>query len=164
MTRYRTFSDVQSELVRALHAWWMAHRAGDIPPRTALEPADLKRLLPNLLIADVEADPFRIRYRLVGTKVVAATGLDFTGRYLDQLVPVDSDEPWMADYREAFATRAPVAGASVIPTQTGSLYLYEFGIFPLRGEGRDIVQFVSIEDYFDFTRWHGMLEPWKLTP
>lgn len=164
MTRYRSHADVQSELVIALHTWWVARADGDIPDRSQLDPADIKPLLPNLLIADVEPQPFRVRYRLVGTKVVAATGLDFTGRYLDQLTPVDTDEPWMAEYRAAFDSRRPVLGVSVIPTQSGALYLYEYGIFPLRDGGSAIAQFISIEDYFDFTRWHSMLDPWKLKP
>jgi hypothetical protein len=55
--------------VQALHAWWMAHRgAADVPDRSALWPGDIAKLLPFLFISEVEPAPFRIRYRLVGTK------------------------------------------------------------------------------------------------
>ncbi|HEV8389404.1 MAG TPA: hypothetical protein VGQ35_06165 [Dongiaceae bacterium] len=79
----------------------------------------MKPFLPYLLISDVEHNPFRIRYRLVGTKVVEATGMDFTGRYLDELLPSDEDEPRMDDYAAAYHGRCPVAGRTVISVRSG---------------------------------------------
>src|SRR5262245_3741221 len=67
-----------SELVHFLHAWWTNNRGNqDLPDRDALDPNDLKPVLPNLLISDAEHDPFRVRYRLVGTMVVEVTGFNF---------------------------------------------------------------------------------------
>jgi hypothetical protein len=43
-------------------------------------PADLKPLRPNILISDVEHDPCRIRYRLVGTRTREAAGFNIVGR------------------------------------------------------------------------------------
>jgi hypothetical protein len=134
-----------------MHDWWTGHRGDDFPDRSALDPFALKATLPNLLISDVECAPFRIRYRLVGTKIAEATGLNFTGQYLDELVPGDPDEPWMGDYRQSFDTRLPVLGTSTVQLISGASYFYEFGIFPMRNGGSEIVQFVGIEDYFDFS-------------
>jgi hypothetical protein len=162
VSRYTNPAQIRSELVRSLFDWWNAHRGDDIPDRADLDPNDLKKLLPNLLISDVEQDPLRIRYRLVGTKVAEATGLNFTGMYLDQLMPVDPEEPWMNDYRSAFATRQPIYGISTVQMPVGATYVYEFGIFPLRNGGSSIAQFLGIEDYFDFARLQADLEPWKV--
>jgi len=82
MVHYANATQLRSPLVRTVHDWWTGHRGEDVPDRSALDPFALKATLPYLLISDVEPPPFRIRYRLVGTKVVEATGLDFTGRYL----------------------------------------------------------------------------------
>jgi hypothetical protein len=134
---YDNSDDVRSELVRLMHRWWLSKCSGDIPDRSALDPADLKPLLPNILLSDVEHDPFRIRYRLVGTRAHEATGFNIVGRYLDELLPSDPDEPWMDDYELAYRTRRPVLGISAIRTTIGGLFTYEYGLFPLRNGGKD---------------------------
>ncbi len=148
-------------MVRSVHRWWLAKSAGDIPDRADLDPADLKRLLPNLFIADVEHAPFRIRYRLMGTRAIEATGMDLTGRYLDELMPADIEEPWMDHYRRACETRRPMLGAAEVPTTSGSRFTYEFGLFPLRKGGTAVEQFLAIEDYFDLTATLLELVEWR---
>lgn len=160
MAHYANATQLRSALVRSFHDWWTDHCGDDIPDRSALDPFALKGFLPYLLISDIESEPFRIRFRLVGTKVVEAAGLDFTGRYLDELVSCDSDEPWMEDYRQSFDSRLPVLGASAIPIKFGPSHFYEFGIFPLRNGGSEVTQFVGLEDYFDFSRLDLASEPW----
>ena len=162
MAHYTNATQARSPLVRSMSDWWNAHRGEDVPDRSTLDPFALKATLPYLLISDVEPTPFRIRYRLVGTKVVEATGLDFTGRYLDELVPGDPDEPWMSDYRRSFDTRMPVIGRSTVQMTSGASYHYEFGIFPVRNGGPHIVQFVGVEDYFDFSLVDLGSEPWLI--
>jgi hypothetical protein len=162
MAHYPNATQLRSTLVKSLHDWWTGHRGDDVPDRSTLDPFALKATLPYLLISDVEPAPFRIRYRLVGTKVVEATGLDFTGRYLDELVPGDPDEPWMNDYRRSFDTRLPVIGGSTVQITSGASYHYEFGIFPVRNGGPGIVQFVGVEDYFDFSLVDLGSKPWLI--
>jgi hypothetical protein len=141
----------RSPMVQALHAWWLAHcRAGEPPDRCDLDPAALKQLLPNLFIAEVEHAPFRIRYRLVGTKSVQVIGFDLTSRYLDELLTVDPDIPWMDYYRIAYDSRQPLLGSVLAPTAFGDTFTYEFGLFPLTRGGKRIEQFVALEDYFNF--------------
>lgn len=141
----------RSPMVQALHAWWLAHCRGENPPdRRDLDPVDLKPLLPNLFIAEVEHAPFRVRYRLVGTKSVQVIGFDLTGRYLDEVLSVDPDIPWMDYYRIAYDSRQPLLGSVVAPTAFGDTFTYEFGLCPLTNGGTRIEQFVSLEDYFDF--------------
>ena len=148
-------------MVRSLHRWWLDKGAGDVPDRADLDPADCKHLLPNLFIADVEPAPFRIRYRLVGTRAVEATGMDITGRYLDELMPADIEEPWMAHYQRAYRTRRPVLGTCQVPTTSGSRFTYEFGLFPLRRGGTAVEQFVALEDYFDLSATLLELVEWR---
>jgi hypothetical protein len=149
-------------MIHALHRWWLSHRGDDIPERISLDPVDLKRLLPNLMISDIEDDPFRVRYRLVGTNMVSATGLDFTGRYLDELVPADRDGHRLLDYRTAYSDRLPVLGTSSVTTSVGNRSAYEYGIFPLRNGGTPVAQFVELEDYFAPNRGSGALQKWRI--
>ncbi len=54
-------------------------------PRSALDPMAIPGLLKNLLLADVDEGGQSISYRLVGTEIVAAHGVDFTGWSIDRL-------------------------------------------------------------------------------
>ena len=155
-------SQSKSDLVRILHTWWEAARGGcDAPDRSELRPDEIKSLLPFLLIADAEHDPFRVRYRLVGTRAVEITGFDITGHYLDELLSAEPDQPWMDHYRQAYVRRKPLLGATTVPTSAGGKITYEFGIFPLRKGGEAIDQFVAVEDYFGFVSRIVQVEPWR---
>lgn len=161
MSLYADVSDVRSEMIRSLCRWWLSRCADDIPDRADFDPAEMTLLLPNLFIADVEHQPFRIRFRLVGTRAVEATGMDITGCYLDELLPPNPDEPWLEYYRRACEERVPVFGSCEAPTRSGGRFSYEFGLFPLRRGGREVAQFVSIEDYFDLTSTLTELKEWQ---
>ena len=139
----------RSTMVQELHAWWIAHRGGaEMPDRNALWPGDILRLLPFLFIAELTGE--RIRYRLVGTRAVALTGFDFTGRYLDEMQREDAQVPWADYYRTVVETRRPLMGSVTVPAKAGGTFKYEFGIFPLTLGGTEVSQFIAIEDYFDF--------------
>ena len=155
-------NESKSHLVRRLHGWWNGKRSdSDVPDRSALQPEDLKPLLPCIFIADAEHNPFRVRYRLVGTRAAEITGFDISGRYLDELLSSEPDQPWIEHYRTAYVSRRPLLGATTVPTSTGSLFTYEFGIFPLRNGGLSIEQFVAIEDYFGLIARVIQLKPWQ---
>jgi hypothetical protein len=99
MTTWTNPDECLSDLVKHLHAWWgAACGSADVPDRADLRPDQMKPLLPCLFIADAEHDPFRVRYRLVGTKAAKVTGFDITGRYLDELLSAEPDQPWMDHY------------------------------------------------------------------
>jgi hypothetical protein len=148
----------KSTLVRTLHEWWSANRgAAGIPDRSAFDLIEHRLLMPNVMISDVEPEPFRIRYRLVGTRVVHNLGVDFTGRYLDELIAPDYQVPWVDYYRQVYADRQPLMGSVTEPTKSGSTFTYEFGIYPLAKGGTEVKQFIALEDYFDFRLTSGAL-------
>lgn len=149
-------------MVRDLHEWWIGKSgASGAPDRATVDPFELRSLLPNLLIAEAEHSPFRVRYRLVGTKVVEVTGMDITGRYLDELLSAEPDQPWISHYRTVYDTQRPLLGATTVPTSTGSMFTYEFGIFPLRKGGERVEQFIAVEDYFGLQSTLIQVEPWQ---
>ncbi len=157
---------IASPKIQRVDQWWQDKRAGrKLPDRADLDPADLKPLLPYILLLEASLDPFRLRFRLLGTKVVYVSGFDFTGRYLDELLPPDTEEPWLDHYRRAFDSCAPVFGTTTVPTLHGALFDYEFAIFPLTHGGATVAQFLSIEDYGDseprVDQLIDDLAPWK---
>jgi len=147
VTVYSNIDQMTSAMTRRIHDWWMSHRRGEIPDRSDFDPAEFKDLLPYILISDVEASPFRIRYRLVGTRAAEATGFNIVGRYLDELMPTEPEAPWLELYELSFRQREPVIGACTCTTTNGGLFTYEYGLFPLRRGSRVVAQFLAIEDY-----------------
>jgi hypothetical protein len=53
--------------------------------RDDFDPADVPRLLKHLILADVGDGGRAVRYRVVGTEIVAAHGLDYTGLTVQEL-------------------------------------------------------------------------------
>lgn len=151
-----------SEMVLSLYRWWLGKRGtSDVPDRSTVDPAELKKLLPNILIAEAMHKPFRVRYRLVGTRVNETAGFNIQSRYLDELLSAEPDQPWMDHYRSVYVNRRPLLGATSVPTSGGGDFTYEFGVFPLRNGGDTIEQFIAVEDYFGLQSTIVQLQPWS---
>ena len=75
--------------LRRLYDHWLSLRpaAGGLPGRQHIDPAAIRDLLPWIWMVDVERNPLRFRYRLLGTEQVHAMERDFTGRFLDEAHP-----------------------------------------------------------------------------
>lgn len=76
-----------SERLRPLFLYWVAARGEKLmPSRADIDPVDLPlKLLPHIVLVDVLTLPQRFRYRVMGTAVTAMLGLDWTGRFVDEL-------------------------------------------------------------------------------
>ncbi|MGH7126385.1 MAG: PAS domain-containing protein [Stellaceae bacterium] len=83
---------LEDTLHRQIYAYWQQKRGSRrMPSRTDIDPTEMPRLLPNLLISEyvAEGEAGRWRYRLAGTAVAAAFGRNPTGRYIDELTKGD---------------------------------------------------------------------------
>jgi len=80
--------------LRGVYDYWRRiHPAAGLPGRQHVEPADLTGALPNLWLLDVQRQPFRLRYRLVGTRITELAGRELTGQWLDEAHPHSLAEP-----------------------------------------------------------------------
>lgn len=92
----------------SLLAFWTRLRAGrDLPSRRDFRPEDLRPWMGHLGLLDVMPDG-RLRVRLSGTAIVEYDGADFTGRYLEEVVPESARHLILRPYREVLAGKAPV--------------------------------------------------------
>jgi hypothetical protein len=137
--------DVQSPRIRQLHDYWRSKcSAAGVPPRSAIEPADIRPLLPYLVLAELTPKPFRITYRLVGTAVVRWHGEDFTGR--DHQSVASLAESGIDDsYRRVFMTSAPVFGRTGLYVGDNSWIVFDYAIFPLSDDGMTVNKSLAIE-------------------
>ncbi|TXH39179.1 MAG: PAS domain-containing protein [Rhodospirillaceae bacterium] len=140
---------VRSARIHQLYDYWYEKCAGRaVPDRCDIDPAELTSLLPYLLIAEAEAQPFRILYRLVGTKVVDMNGAEFTGLYLDEMTGEQYNyiDRGTEAYRHAWSQQCPVYGIYDWPAKSGAIYLVEFCILPVTRAG-SAGQFIALEDW-----------------
>jgi hypothetical protein len=136
---------------KAFFAYWQGLQAAGRPTRASLDPVEMRSFLGNLMTGDIEPHPFRVHYQLVGTIIAAYSRLDFTHRYLDELVYTGRDDvDWEICYRHVHATKAPVVGTCHLHTLDDRVIgSYEYAIVPLwRGED-PAGSFVGIEVYDD---------------
>jgi hypothetical protein len=89
---YRLPADAFEPEFAELLRYWESKRQGErLPARTDIDPLDLSRLLPHLLLFDVVRGDggVRFKFRVAGTAFSAMIGRDVTGLYLDELGPPD---------------------------------------------------------------------------
>jgi hypothetical protein len=149
---YRDFERVeqaQSEKARRLFEYWQRlKRSGRPGARTAFDPTEVPSLLSSLLLGDIEADPFRVYFRLVGTRVAAFSRLDFSGYYLDALDYKGRDSvEWLDCYRYVHANRIGVVGVNRVIWPDAGPMEYEFALLPLERNGDPAGSFIAIEVY-----------------
>lgn len=123
---------IESPNIRQIVAYWQSKcRAGAIPRRSDIDPAEMPTLLPNVILVDFERSPFRVKFRLVGTRVVEVTGFEFTGKYADEIAPADVGEAFMTCYRTASEMMQPVFSRITWRFDEDTTGDYDFCVLPL---------------------------------
>lgn len=145
-----SFDEITSARVRRFDAYWRSKWVDGRPPgRAAIDPAEIRELLPFLIIADIERNPFRVRYRLCGT-MVQQYSEELAGRYLDALTRATDEEKVEigAAYRRAVEEGTPQFGLHDFVARTTDFKVaVQAGVWPLMGASGRIDQCVAIEDY-----------------
>ena len=77
---------LQAQTLQRLYQDWNDWRRGrEFPARADFDPCDLTYVLGNLSLYDVLRNPVRFRYRLHASNTAARTGVDMTGKFVDEL-------------------------------------------------------------------------------
>ena len=136
---------------RQLYTYWLECRHSRTMP--AAEFADPQRMPKDLVrhvgVMDVERDPFRFFIRLSGPAVAEATGIDFTGKYVDELSGVGEALgrfKWCADNAKPYYFSGDVTWAPV------DIKHYSVLALPFGDEGELVSSIVLL---FQFVRASG---------
>ena len=77
---------------RQLYTCWLGEKPKDIlPSRQDIDPVEMKKILPNIYITEVvwaDGKP-RVKFRLVGTRIVERFGHDIGGEWMDEAYDQD---------------------------------------------------------------------------
>lgn len=147
-TIYDGVESVHSPLIREMLAYWQGKAVGGrLPKPSGIDPTEIPKLIPSLVICDLEEAPFRVRIRLAGTRQVEVIGREVTGRYVDEM---DLPEgPFIHRiFTRARDTAAPVFGFYYWTFREDTPGASEFGLFPLSEDGRRVHRVIGIDEFF----------------
>ena len=130
--------------------YWNAIKGGkELPARRDFDPAAVPNLLPYIILCDFHYDPFRVRLRLVGTRIVELEGHDRTGCWIEEDAWAAELANWYDDYSHVVTTRQPLFGVDAFAYEDRTWVSYEWGILPLSNDGLTIdraLEFVVYEN------------------
>lgn len=140
-------AEITSTLIAGLEGHWDGVRgARAMPRRDEIDPIDLVPWLPYVSMMELHYDPFRVRYRVVGTEVARIVGEDFSHRWLDETGWGESAIALnRLLYERVAASRAPSFGLSTVTWQGKPDHVFQWVLFPL-GDGDVVTHCLSLDD------------------
>lgn len=134
-------------LFRQLWDYWLLKRGGRLAPsRADIDPADIVRLLPGILLIEVTDGP-RFRHRLASTAVAAIHGQELTGLYVDELEPASFRELLDSDLRLMLKNRAPQFVSLRFVNRQGRSRSYDVLRLPLSDDGKTVTKILIFSDF-----------------
>lgn len=136
------------EIDRAL-AYWREKKAGrELPSRADIDPLEIAKSLPRVMMTEVHYDPLEFRYRLAGTGLFAVHGQELTGMRAQDLQPPEFGALIHRHYCDAVERRAPIL--HVIELRTDDVTTsYARIILPLSSDGSVIDRLLTVETHED---------------
>jgi hypothetical protein len=139
MDRQVRFDQIRAEigdpdLLRLFDYWRARVVDGRLPSRKDIDPLDLPALMGSLILVDIERDPPRFRYRLIGTKVTNRVGIEMAGRYVDEHPDPNFRPIVLGIYTQVATTREPMAYRRD-ELIDGRVRDYGVLVLPLAGDG-----------------------------
>ena len=130
---------ISSERLREIYGYWRSKIAdGRLPARAAINPLDIPKLLPFVFLVDVERDPQRFRFRLIGTQICAWAGRDTTGMYTDEERYGERGPSITREYGEVVARRQPIYREQKARIPERDFMFYQKLILPLSCDGEHV--------------------------
>jgi hypothetical protein len=131
-----------------LFRYWDEKRGSRRMPRRAdIDPAELVRYLPALMIVDVVADDRRYVYRLVGTREVEARGRDPTGRAVGEAFIGASREGVFGNYDCVCLIGRPHVDLETVISNRNRLDNSHVIFLPLSEDGETVSQILVYTDF-----------------
>lgn len=136
--------------LRRLYAYWRSIQSGaaTLPGRQHVDPAEIREILPWIWLTDIQRDPLRFRYRLLGTAHYEPMRGDFTGRWMDEAHPNFTTSHVYGDY-VALAEQGVVSyrkGRPIFHVDSDFLLLERLQL-PLATDGRTVDMMIGCTVY-----------------
>jgi hypothetical protein len=124
--------------------WRELCQNGHLPARSDFPVESLTPWIGHIQIVErvSDGDNVRHRVRLVGTRIVYYEGRDNTGKFLDDVIPMEQRDELLEPYRRCADSRAPVYTAFYSCSEAAISSQLERLILPLAADGKSIDQFL----------------------
>jgi len=136
--------------IATVFRYWQRRQpaSGVLPGRQHVWPADLSDLLRHVWLCDVQREPLRFRYRLLGTMIAHVVGRDQTGEWLDEVHENFTASAAYADFVSAIETGAGVyyKGRPLFHLDKDYVGMERL-LLPLARNGRDVDMILGITLY-----------------
>lgn len=146
-------------ILRPAYAYWLSKcRNGRLPSRRDIDPTEIPRLLPYLMITELVSSGTRLRFRLAGTAIVAAYGGELTGKYCDEVWPAERRASIMANYRLICEYKQPLLMRHRYVSPRQRQLICHRVVMPLAADGISVTHFVAavrFEYAGDSHEWAG---------
>jgi hypothetical protein len=136
----------ETELAELLHYWESKRRGALLPSRADIDPIDLRRLLPQILLSEVvrAAAGLRFRFRLAGTAFTTLVGRDVTGLFLDELGPPDRVAPVHRAMTAVVEHARPAYLVSHVTVRSEEYLMAKRLGVPLAADGRNVDMVLAV--------------------
>jgi hypothetical protein len=133
--------------------YWNSRRGSRaMPARADLDPAEMKAILPHIVLTDVLRDespdwPLDFRYRLLGTAVEDHMSRRFTGLRLSELPQQQPGSQMWQNFSEVVELRQPrFHRVPYVGPHRDFLSLIDL-VLPLSEDGQDVTMLLSLVDF-----------------
>lgn len=134
--------------------YWDRKRGDRVMPlRGDIDPNEIRRHLPGIMLVEVKRDPLDFVYRLVGTREVAARGNDPTGKRVAENRFGSNAQDVVADYERVVASRSFLYDFDKFARPGGRRVQDESLFLPLATDGEEVGQIMVYSSYGD--AWAG---------
>jgi hypothetical protein len=131
---------------RQLFEYWLEQAASAaMPARRDIQPADIPHLLPNVSLIEIHRDPWRLRFRLAGTRVRDIYDREVTGLDLDDIDWGGQADYWRTAHARVAETGRPAQGV-VRSLRASKDHLVHFWLrLPLVTDGPDAAMILGYD-------------------
>jgi hypothetical protein len=134
--------------------YWDDKRGGRVMPlRSDIDPNEMRRHLPGIMLIEVKRDPLDFIYRLVGTREVAARGNDPTGKRVADSWFGSNAKDVVANYERVVESRSFLYDFDKFVRPGGRRVQDESLFLPLATDGDEVGQIMVYSFYGD--SWAG---------
>ncbi|MDA0703717.1 MAG: PAS domain-containing protein [Proteobacteria bacterium] len=101
--------EMNTPRLQEVHAYWIALKGERFAPRPdEIRPEGLRpNVMPFVVLTDILREPFDLRFRLIGTAIVDAHGIELTGTPVADLRPREYADLVWRQYLDLLRERAP---------------------------------------------------------
>lgn len=125
-------------LLGLLRHWEAKRGARALPARADFRPEGMQPFLGHIFLVDVEHEPRRFRFRLLGTEIVSSYGIELTGKYTDAVQPPSYRAMIERHYGQAADEKRPMVHRMRFTEHPGKIHQLMRLAMPLSDDGESV--------------------------